>query len=235
MAALQIHIRARPFWIVAALAALTTFSEAAYAQIEPSPTPVKFCWRGRPAPACTTFLLAEGNAYLALAGSRYTRAGTRGGPVTRNLELARYVAWEVGGMLNVDTNDAVGGSVLLGVDANGARWALKGRYRRWLDAGTAVDVGAGVLGAARAVQRESGFIDQVPAVGLTGDLSVGATEWASIGVRADVLFSPEHDEPATAYYLGTRLGTRPALAATAVPVVAAAVTLLVILVVSPSP
>ena len=211
--------------LIVALACISIFGEAGYAQIQPSPGPSSvgsFCWRGRPAPACRTFLLAEGNLYTPVAGSRYTRRDYNPSVDTRSLELTWYVAWELGAMRNVSLNDAVGASAMLGGDANGVRWAVKGRYRRWLDAGTALDVGAGVLGAGRSVPRadDQPGNDHVPAVGLTGDVSLGLTEWASLGVRADVLFSEEgEDGPATAYYVGTRLGTRPALVATAAPLV----------------
>lgn len=217
--------RSRPLRLIAALACIATFAEAGYAQIQASPGTGKFCWRGRPAPACRTFLLAEGNVFTPVAGSRYTRTGYNSGTPTQSLELTWYVAWELGGMVNVDANDAVGASVLVGGDANGARWGVKGRYRHWLDAATALDVGAGVLGAGRSVPRagQPGN-DHVPAVGFTGDVSLGVTEWASFGVRADVLWSEEGgDDPATAYYIGTRLGTRPALVLSAAPLVLALV------------
>lgn len=216
------RVRSRPFWLIVALACIAIVGEEGYAQIQPRPTTEKFCWRGRP--GCRTFFLAEGNVYTPVAGSRYSRRPYDNGPDTRSLELSWYVAWELGGMRSVSDNDAVGASVLVGGDANGARWGLKGRYRRWLDEATAVDVGAGVLGAGRSVPRvDQPGNDHAPAVGLTGDVSVGLTEWASVGVRADVLFSEEEDDPATAYYIGTRLGTRPALVATAAPLVFAAI------------
>lgn len=225
MAHPPLRVWSRPFRLIAALACIPIFSEAGNAQIQPgaSPADESFCWRGRPAPACRTFLLAEGNVYTPVAGSRYTRQPYGTGPQTRSLELTWYVAWELGAMRNLDANDAVGASAMLGGDANGARWALKGRYRRWLDESTALDVGAGVLGAGRSVPREGQpGNDHVPAVGLTGDVSLGLSEWASLGVRADVLFSEEgEDGPATAYYVGTRLGTRPALVASAAPLVLA--------------
>lgn len=185
---------------------------------------------GRPAPACETFLIAEGNAYMPVAGSRYGRVSSTGGTTTRSLELTWYVAWEVGGMVNLDAHNAAGASALVGGDANGVRWGVKGRYRYWIDEATAVDAGAGVLGAGRSVANvERPGNSHVPAVGLTGDLSVGVTDWASVGVRADVLFSDQHDDPATAWYLGTRLGTRPSLAVTAAPLLLAIVGYLVML------
>lgn len=196
----------------------------AAAQIE---QPRAFCREGAPADTCRAFLVAEGQAYAPLAGSRYTRQDHGGGATTRSLELTWYVAWEVGAMMNVDANDAFGAAVLAGGDANGSRLALKGRYRHWVDAATALDLGAGVLRAGRSVanQGQPGN-HHVPATGFTGSVSLGLAKWASVGAQADVLFSSGH-EPATAYYLGTRLGTRPALAATAAPLLLAVAIFLV--------
>jgi hypothetical protein len=209
----------RPLWGVA-LACVAMAGVPASAQVQPSRA---FCREGRPAPDCRAFLVAEGQAYMPLAGSRYTREGYRGGTTTQSLELTWYAAWEVGGMMNVTADDALGATVLAGGDANGSRLALKGRYRHWVDEATALDVGAGVLRAGRSVANpgEPGN-HHVPATGFTGNVSLGLAKWASVGVQADVLFSEGHD-PATAYYLGTRLGTRPALVVTAVPLVLALV------------
>lgn len=210
-----------------ALACVAASAAPASAQIQQR-ADADFCWRGRPEPACRAFLVAEGNLYAPFAGSRYTRQGFEG-EVTRSLELTWYAAWEVGGMVNLDEDDAVGAVVLVGGDANGARMGLKGRFRRWLGPAAALDLGAGVLRAGRSVPRTDGPGNRhVTAVGLTGDAALGFTEWASLGVRADVLFSRDGQGPATAYYGGVRLGTRPALAATAAPLVLAAVAFLVV-------
>jgi hypothetical protein len=207
------------FWAVA-LACVASFAGSASAQIE---QPTAFCWTGWPAPACRAFLVAEGNLYTAVAGSRYDRRG-HDGRTTRSLELTGYAAWEVGGMVNVGPRTAWGTTVMLGGDANGVRMALKGRYRRWLSPATALDLGAGVLGAGRSVPHvDQPGNDHVAAVGLTADASLGLTDWVSLGGRADLLFSDAEDDPATAYYAGVRLGTRPALVATAAPLVFAAI------------
>jgi hypothetical protein len=218
------RLLARTFRAVT-LACIAASAAPASAQIQPEQG--EFCWKGRPAPACRVFLVAEGSLYAPFAGSRYTRRGFEG-EITRSLELTWYAAWEVGGMVNVDENDAVGAVVLVGGDANGARMALKGRFRRWLGPAAALDLGAGVLRAGRSVPHVDRPGNQhVTAVGLTGDAGLGFTEWASLGVRADVLFSGGGQGPATAYYGGVRLGTRPALAATAAPLVFAAIVFLV--------
>jgi hypothetical protein len=174
-----------------------------------------FCWTGRPAESCRTFLVAEGNLYTPVAGTTYVRAGFDG-ERTRERHLATHVAWEVGAMRNVGPRDAVGAAVLLGLDGNGERLALKGRYRRWLGPRAAVDAAAGVLYARRA-RAEPDFAGNVhvPGAGVTADVSLGLTDWAGVSVRGDVLF--DKDRRSSALYGGLKLGTRPAAAATSVP------------------
>jgi hypothetical protein len=172
-----------------------------------------FCWRGQPAESCRTFLVAEGSFYAPVAGTTYLRTGFQG-ELTRERHLAPHVAMEVGAMRNVGPRDAVGAAVLLGVDANGERLALKGRYRRWLGPRAAVDAAAGVLYARRAAPYPdvAGNV-HVPGAGVTADVSLGLTDWAAVSVRGDVLF--DEDRQSSALYGGVKLGTRPAAAATA--------------------
>lgn len=177
--------------------------------------PRSFCWTGRPAESCRTFLVAEGNFYAPVAGTTYRRAGFPG-EFTRERHLATHVAWEVGAMRNVGPRDAVGAAVLLGVDGNGERLALKGRYRRWLGPRAAVDAAAGVLYARRAAPYPdvAGNV-HVPGAGITADVSLGLTDWAGVSVRGDLLFDEE--QRSSALYGGLKLGTRPAAAATVAP------------------
>jgi hypothetical protein len=94
------------------------------------------------------------------------------------------------------------------VDANGERLALKGRYRRWLTPRAAVDASAGALYARRA-RAEPDFAGNVhvPGAGVTGDVTVGLTDWAGVSVRADLLF--DEDGRSSALYGGLKLGPVP--------------------------
>lgn len=187
-----------------------------------------FCWAGRPAESCRAFLVAEGNAYVLAAGSTYRRYGYGHDEVTRERHLVGHVGWELGAMTNVGPRDAVGATLLVGGDANGVRVGLKGRYRRWMGRRAAMDVGAGVLHARRAEpfpQAERRGNHAVAVTGLTGDVAVGLTDWASVSVRGDLLWDAD-GRPATGVYGGLKLGTRPAIAATVVPIAAALVAVL---------
>lgn len=180
-------------------------------QPEP-PAPRSFCWEGSPASECRAFLVVDGRLYRQLAGSRYPYRhgpyGPRAGEVERHLELSGYGAVEVGAMVNTAPDRALGASLLLGVEEGGLRMAMKGRYRHWLSRAAAWDVGAGVLAAKRRVPTDFGS-DYVAAVGLTGDLSIGLTRWAGVGVQGDLLFRQDGRDPATGIYAGVKLGKAP--------------------------
>jgi hypothetical protein len=228
--------RVRLAW-AALLAGIALAPAAASAQIDtPGEAPRRapggqraFCYVGRPAESCRMFLVAEGNAYGAFAGSRYRRTGYQG-EVRRHRHLAPHIAWEVGAMRNITERDAVGAVLLVGGDANGERVALKGRYRRWLTPRSAVDVGAGGLFARRAEPRpgldEPGNV-HVPVAGVTGDVAVGLTDWVGVSVRGDLLLDAD-GERAHALYGGLKLGTRPAVVVTLLPVVLGVIGTLII-------
>lgn len=194
------------------------------AQIEPAESQRTFCWVGRPAESCRTFLVAELSGYVAVASTRYTRRGFDG-RTTRSMHLTGHGGWEVGAMRNITPDDAVGATLMAGADANGERVAVKARYRRWVGDNGAMDAGAGLMFARRAESHadpaQPGNL-QVPVAGLTGDLALGLTDWAGVSVRGDLLFDRDGN-PASGVYAGLKLGTRPGIVATLVPLVAAAV------------
>lgn len=140
------------------------------------------------------------------------------------MELAGYLAYEVGAMMNTASNRAVGAAVQVGGDETG-RVAVKGRYRRWLGRGAAWDVGTGVVATRRRMPGpagEPGAYDYVAAVGLAGDVSLGLTDWLGIGVEGDLLFSSGRD-PATGLYAGLKLGGKPTKLVTAAGAIIAVV------------
>ncbi|HEX2079570.1 MAG TPA: hypothetical protein VHG08_17725 [Longimicrobium sp.] len=207
--------------ILAALAC-AALPGALDAQVEPRPAPAAFCWTAQPGESCRAFLLVEGGAYLLLGGSRYVRTDFDGSR-DRERHLTGHVGLEVGALANVSMRDALGATLLVGADANGERVALKGRWRRWTSPRTALDLGAGALIARRAEPRLPGEPgnDHVPVRGLTADLSVGFTEWASASLRGELLFDDD-GQAASGVYSGVKLGPRPTAVAAAAPFVFAA-------------
>lgn len=212
-----------------AIACVALHAPAPAAQIETGRSERAFCLVGRPLESCRTFLVAEGGAYMAVASSRFTRTGHQG-ERTRSMHLTGHAGWEVGMMKNVTPRDAVGAAVMAGGDANGERIALKGRYRRWMSRGEAMDVGAGLMFARRAEPHPDPATPgnlHVPVLGVTGDVAWGLTDWAQLSVRGDLLYD-QAGKPATGLYGGLKLGTRPALVVTVLPLVLAGVAFLVV-------
>lgn len=215
-----------PCLVALALACVALHAPAAPAQSEPSETPRGFCWAGRPAESCRTFLVAELSGYMAVASTRYTRRGYRG-ETTRSMHLTGHGAWEVGAMGNVSSRHAVGAALMVGGDANGERIAIKARYRRWDSRRSAMDVGAGLMFARRAephADRPGNL--HVPVVGLTGDVALGLTDWVGMGVRGDLLFDRD-GKPVAGLYGGLKLGTRPGIVVTVLPFVLGGIALVV--------
>jgi hypothetical protein len=211
--------------VLVPLACAGVYPAAADAQIQPAPSPRAFCAQGAPGESCRAFLVVEGNAYAVLAGSTYRRTGYGPGEVTQSRHLTGHAAVEAGAMTNLGARDAIGAAFLLGGDANGIRLALKARYRRWLDRGAALDAGAGMMIARRAEpyadpDRPGNF--HVAVSGVTGDVALGLTEWASVSVRGDLLVDDD-GQRATALYGGVKLGTRPTAAGVAIPLLFAAI------------
>jgi hypothetical protein len=182
------------------------------------------CFRGRPAPRCRSFWLTEVGVYARVAGTGFTSRITPE-PSARH-HLGTHVTWEVGGMANRGTDRAVGATLLLGAGPNdGVRVGFKGRYRRWLgSSGAALDLSAGALRAEAMVPYPRSV---APALGLTGDVTLGWKELAAVTVRGDVLRTNDHRTVA-AVYGGGRVGSYPAVVATAAGAVVVAVLLVAV-------
>ncbi|HEX2081761.1 MAG TPA: hypothetical protein VHG08_28915 [Longimicrobium sp.] len=184
------RITARLPAFAAALACALSLALPAHTAAQDPEEPRRFCMMGRPQPSCEMLLFAQFSYYPRIQGSD---------------ELEEPIEWEIGALVNRGPREAVGGTVVLGFDGNGARTAVKARYRRWLSRYAAFDAAGGVAWALRDGVPPA-FADR-PAFGVTGDLGLGFTDWASVGVRGDLLWSD--GEPVGATSAMVRLGTIP--------------------------
>ncbi len=107
--------------LLAALAGMLLAPQPGATQTEPHE-----CYRGRPLPICSSFWITE----FALMGP---------------FPYGRVMRWQVGGMSNHGARNAIGATLVLGLDDVGTSYGLTPRYRRWLSPGVALDVSAGVL------------------------------------------------------------------------------------------
>ena len=197
---------ARPRLALPALLLASAASAASPAAAQPAgAAEPPICFRGRPLPRCRAFWLTEMSFQRRIAGS--------GEGSTRDLH--GHLGWELGGMVNLDSTRAVGGTVMVGTGESGARVAVKGRARRWFDpSGGTLDISAG---AVRVVVSPGERRSAAPGYGLTGDVALGWGDLGAVTLGADLVRS--RGELAGAAYAGVRLGSWPALAASAATVV----------------
>ena len=191
----SIRTAARLLTRAAALACALSLAVPERGAAQETEEPRHFCRVGRPQPACERVLVAQFTYYPALQPSS---------------ALESPYEWELGVLVNRGASQAMGATVVLGMDGNGFRAAAKGRYRRWMSRYAALDASGGVAYARR--QQAASYLHD-PAVGFTGDVAVGLSDWVSVGVRGDLMWSHLDRAPATAGYGAVRLGTRPGIVA----------------------
>jgi len=134
------------------------------------------CFRGRPLPQCRAFWLTEFGLSLP------------DGPFV----------WELGGMRNVGTHSAVGGTLYLRVDG-GTAYGVKPRFRRWLSPVVALDVSPGIIILAGA--RSS--------VGFAGHVGASLADLLALSIQAETV-QPDFTGGKTIKWSGgARLGAAP--------------------------
>ena len=118
--------------VVVPLVALSLAIAPARAQ-EPSPpaapvTAKARCFHPEPLERCRTFAITE------FGGG--SRAGT---------EQSVFIFWDYGFMRNRSASSAVGGSLHFAAGSDLSRFAMMGRYRRWLRDGIPLDLAPGII------------------------------------------------------------------------------------------
>lgn len=173
--------------------------------------PAELLFRGRPLPACRSFLITEFGLNRVLTG----------GP--RDAE-PWCVTGEFGLMGNVSPRDALGGTLLVEFDDNGNRVGLKARHRRWLagPGGQArqmsVEVSGGLFfkgsdryddfyetcadGRERTCWRERMIQYPSPVTAVQFNLA----DWVSLASQIEWI-RLDHGESTWAAYAGIRLGS----------------------------
>lgn len=119
------------------------------------------CFSGRPSPACRSFWITEfGGAWYSVTPRGDYNLGDR--------EI--MFLWELGWMRNRSARDAMGASVFFATNDEVMRTGVRGRYRRWVADGLAVDVAPTliVLQSNRAYE-----VRAQPGVSVLGDVSFG--------------------------------------------------------------
>jgi len=93
-------------------------------------TPAPLCYRARPKPTCSAFLLTNFGSYVVLGRDEFN-----------DTRLREVADWSL--MANITTRDAIGGSVFANLDRLGFALGPAVRYRRWLPSSGSVDLALG--------------------------------------------------------------------------------------------
>ncbi len=155
----------------------------------------QFSWKPRPLPEARTFLVTEiGYAYRI---NDYAEGAF-------NLERHHYFTSEVGAMVNTSESFAVGATSFTGMDEGGNfRWAVKTRFRWWLDRERSIELSQGlILWDSRGAME--GF-------GLMSSATVNVTRWIALVGQVEVVPTDRPGGTDLSLYLGGRVGSTPGL------------------------
>lgn len=101
-------------------------------------------------------------------------------PDPRVTDTRWFLSWDLGFMANRG-DWAWGATVLANVDEDGSRWGIRPRYRRWLGAKTALDLGAGILLGG----GSNGVTQSYP--GFTGLVAVSHGRWLGVSLEVQAV------------------------------------------------
>lgn len=192
---------------------LLTCAESVAGQALPDSTTVQppppFCYRARPRPACSGFMLTNYGGYLVL-----------GRDVLDDTPFREVADW--GLMANVSDRDAVGASLFASLDRLGFAVGPAVHYRRWLSGTASLEVAAGMP-----LMAGTGNVQGSSVLGL---LKWSPNDWFALAARPELLRRPTFScGPTTCVSevrsrgrvsLGVEFGAVPGLALTGVGSVA---------------
>jgi len=131
-------------------------------------TRARLCYRARPRPACSAFVLTNFGSYLVLGRDESGDAPLRG-----------VADW--GLMVNVGTRDAVGASVFASLDRLGFALGPAARYRRWIPPSRSFEVAVGTpLVADNDIETGSVF----------GVVKWSPNHWLAVAARPELIRQP---------------------------------------------
>ena len=107
--------------------------------------PTGLCFRPRPLPTCSAYLITEFGVGVGLSRSEFHPAGP-------------LFTWELGGMKNLGERSALGATVFVNASDFGSGPGGRLRLRRWLSQGLSLDVAPGIILSGSAARRFSGEV-----------------------------------------------------------------------------
>lgn len=111
-------------------------------------TSLHSCWRGKPGPACSQFVITELDYDQLLATThRHFTVAAVSGPAFNYSEpqFGSHATWTIGPMFNTQPMRAVGATVSIAPVQHGAYLSLEARRRWWFPSDAAIDFSAGAL------------------------------------------------------------------------------------------
>jgi hypothetical protein len=162
--------------------------------------PPRLCWRGKPAPDCTTFWITEFGVDASMSSTETIVAQNYGGGdmyhyAVRDFE-SRFV-WTVGPMFNTGPRTALGGTLSLSPLGGRYRAAVEARRRWWTTKGLGLDLSAGPLRMGAPNPSGGSYRDEY---GLTAGALVVGGDLINVNGRVDLLVTGKRAR------LGTSVG-----------------------------
>jgi hypothetical protein len=182
--------------------------------------PDALCYRPRPSPACSAFILTNGGAFVFVRG-----------PIAGGTPVRGVLEW--GLMRNVNAQGAVGGSVLVSLDEDGFVLGPAVRYRRWRSHAASFDF---ALAAPMIVIDAAWSTNAVRPGSIFGLMKWNPNHWVGLAVRPELVrylaatSCPPGPAPPPCTYdhrygmrmtIGLELGWTPGAVATGLSLVAA--------------
>jgi len=192
-----------------------------------SSTPIRVCWRGKPAPQCTSFWITEFGVDASTASTQTILTDNYGGGNVYRYaqrDFESRLVWTVGPMFNRGPRTAIGGTLSLSPVNNGPRVALEARRRWWKAEDLGLDLSAGGFRMPLPRAAGSGYRD---GYGLTAGVLVVGGDLINVNGRVDLLVTG--GRPRAGASVGLAGGSYIALAGTA------ALAILIIAVLSAGP
>jgi len=128
------------------------------------------CFYGRPRPRCCSYWVIESSYKTRVSGS-----------LIREDKSDFVLSADLGYMVNLGARASLGGTVYLSGDDDGARLALRPRYRRWLDPEFVLDISPGII-----VAGSDNKLD-LSMPGFIGTVSIGLANWIALSLQYEAI------------------------------------------------
>ncbi len=128
------------------------------------------------------------------------------------------LTFETGYMKNTSPKSSVGGTVYIGTDDDGSNFALRFRYRYWLDKQISIDLSPGLILSSSNYRIKKPSFLATASIGVK-DLIAFDLHFEALRYQTNYYHSTPISGAKTDWYMGVRLGSNAAVVSSAVVVV----------------